>query len=103
MCSRELVEGIEEYEPSVMACVVLLDRETSTLHPGAGPSLPPHWLEAIDGVVIGPNIGSCGSAAWSGELAISADISDGSQVGAGPRLRGQLQPAPLLVDADQGR
>lgn len=71
----ELVDGIEEYEPSVMACVVLLDRESSTLHPGAGPSLPPHWLEAIDGVVIGPNIGSCGSAAWSGELVISEDLS----------------------------
>ena len=71
----ELVEGIEEYEPSVMACVVLLDRESSTLHPGAGPSLPPHWLEAIDGVVIGPSIGSCGSAAWSGELTISEDLS----------------------------
>ena len=71
----ELVEGIEEYEPSVLACLVLLDRDTSTLHPGAGPSLPSHWLEAIDGVVIGPNIGSCGSAAWSGELAISADMS----------------------------
>jgi diguanylate cyclase (GGDEF)-like protein len=71
----ELVEGIEEYEPGVMACVVLLDRESSTLHPGAGPSLPPHWLEAIDGVVIGPNIGSCGSAAWSGQLAISEDLS----------------------------
>ena len=71
----ELVDGIEEYEPSVMACVVLLDRESSTLHPGAGPSLPPDWLEAIDGVVIGPNIGSCGSAAWSGELVISEDLS----------------------------
>src|SRR5947209_12698329 len=64
----ELAHGIEEYEPSVWACVVLLDRESSTLHPGAAPSLPAHWLEAIDGVVIGPNIGSCGSAAWSGEL-----------------------------------
>jgi diguanylate cyclase (GGDEF)-like protein len=71
----ELVGGIEEYEPSVMACVVLLDRESSTLHPGAGPSLPPQWLEAIDGVVIGPNVGSCGSAAWSGELTISEDLS----------------------------
>ena len=70
----ELTQGIEEYEPSVFACVVLLDRDSSTLHPGAGPSLPPHWLEAIDGVVIGPNIGSCGSAAWSGELVISADM-----------------------------
>jgi diguanylate cyclase (GGDEF)-like protein len=70
----ELTQGIKEYEPSVSPCVVLLDRESSTLHPGAGPSLPPHWLEAIDGVVVGPNIGSCGSAAWSGELVISADM-----------------------------
>ena len=70
----ELAHGIEEYEPSVWACVVLLDRESSTLHPGAAPSLPAHWLQAIDGVVIGPNIGSCGSAAWSGELVISADL-----------------------------
>jgi diguanylate cyclase (GGDEF)-like protein len=71
----ELVEGIARYEPSVMPCVVLLDRETSTLHPGAGPSLPPHWLEAIDGVVIGPNIGTCGSAAWSGNFTITEDMT----------------------------
>ena len=31
----ELVEGIERYEPSVMPSVVLLDRESSTLHPMA--------------------------------------------------------------------
>jgi diguanylate cyclase (GGDEF)-like protein len=72
----ELVEGIERYEPSVIACVVLLDRESSTLHPGAGPSLPAHWLAAMDGVVIGPNIGACGSAAWSGDLTITEDIAD---------------------------
>ena len=72
----ELVAGIERYEPSVMPCVVLLDRETSTLHPGAGPSLPPHYLAAIDGVVIGPNVGACGSAAWSGNLTISADMAE---------------------------
>jgi diguanylate cyclase (GGDEF)-like protein len=70
----ELVEGIERHDPSVIPCVVLLDRESNTLHPGAGPSLPPHYLAAIDGVVIGPNIGACGSAAWSGQLTISEDI-----------------------------
>jgi len=72
----ELVEGIERYEPSVIACVVLLDRESSTLHPGAGPSLPPEWLAAIEGVVIGPNVGTCGSAAWSGDLTITEDIAE---------------------------
>jgi diguanylate cyclase (GGDEF)-like protein len=72
----ELVTGIERYEPSVIPCVVLLDRETNTLHPGAGPSLPPHYLASIDGVVIGPNIGTCGSAAWSGRLTITDDIAE---------------------------
>ncbi len=71
----ELVTGIERYEPSVIPCVVLLDRETNTLHPGAGPSLPPHYLASIDGVVIGPNVGTCGSAAWSGRLTITDDIA----------------------------
>ncbi|HEX4008709.1 MAG TPA: EAL domain-containing protein [Solirubrobacteraceae bacterium] len=72
---RELVESVERYEPSVIPSVVLLDQATSTLHPGAGPSLPPDYLAAIDGVVIGPNVGACGSAAWSGTLTISEDIS----------------------------
>lgn len=70
----ELVEGIERHDPSVIPCVVLLDRESNTLHPGAGPSLPPHYLAAIDGVVIGPSVGACGSAAWSGQPTISDDI-----------------------------
>jgi diguanylate cyclase (GGDEF)-like protein len=72
----ELVEGIERYEPSVIPCVVLLDRESNTLHPGAAPSLPPHYLAAIDGVVIGPNIGTCGSAAWSGDFTVTDDIAE---------------------------
>jgi diguanylate cyclase (GGDEF)-like protein len=72
----ELVEGIERHDPSVIACVVLLDREASALRPGAAPSLPPHYFAAIDGVVIGPNVGSCGSAAWSGQLTIAEDIAE---------------------------
>lgn len=71
----ELIQGIERHDPSVIGCVVLLDRESNTLHPGAGPSLPAHYLAAIDGVVIGPNVGACGSASWSGQLTISDDIS----------------------------
>ncbi len=72
----ELVEGIERHDPSVIPCVVLLDREASVLRPGAAPSLPPHYFAAIDGVVIGPNVGTCGSAAWSGQLTITEDIAE---------------------------
>jgi diguanylate cyclase (GGDEF)-like protein len=71
----ELVQGLERHDPSVIPCVVLLDPASNTLHPGAGPSLPHHYLSAIDGVVIGPNVGTCGSAAWSGQLTISDDIA----------------------------
>ena len=72
----ELAEGIERHDPSVIPCVVLLDREASALRPGAAPSLPPHYFAAIDGVVIGPNVGTCGSAAWSGQLTITEDIAE---------------------------
>ncbi|HUZ19462.1 MAG TPA: EAL domain-containing protein [Acidimicrobiales bacterium] len=71
-----VVESIERHDPSIIACVVLLDPATSTLHPGAGPSLPAAYLAAIDGAVIGPNVGTCGSAAWSGQLTITADIGE---------------------------
>jgi len=72
----ELVEGIERHDGSVIPCVVLLDREAGALRPGAAPSLPPRYFAAIDGVVIGPNVGSCGSAAWSGQLTIAEDIAE---------------------------
>ena len=64
----ELIEGIERYDPSVIGSVILLDRESRTLHPVAGPSLPPEYLVAIDGVVIGPDVGTSGAAAWSGKV-----------------------------------
>ncbi|MGP0050967.1 MAG: GAF domain-containing protein [Solirubrobacteraceae bacterium] len=71
----EIAASIERHDPSVIASVLLLDRESSTLHSGAGPSLPADYMAAIDGVVIGPNVGTCGSAAWSGRLTISEDLS----------------------------
>src|SRR3954462_13672449 len=70
----ELVAGIERYDGSVIPCAVLLDPESNTLHPGAGPALPPEYLAAIDGVVIGPEVGSCGAAAWSGRMMITEDM-----------------------------
>src|SRR5690349_2021514 len=77
----ELVTGIERYDGSVMPCAVLLDPESNTLHPGAGPSLPPEYVAAIDGVVIGPDVGSCGAAAWSGKMMITEDMEEDPKIG----------------------
>jgi len=69
------LESMERHDPSIKACVLMLDPVSNTLHSGVGPSLPPEYLAAVDGVVIGPSIGTCGSAAWSGQLTITADIA----------------------------
>jgi diguanylate cyclase (GGDEF)-like protein len=72
----EVLESVERHDPSIIASVLMLDPASSTLHSGIGPSLPAEYLAGIDGVVIGPNVGTCGSAAWSGRLTITADIAE---------------------------
>ena len=53
----------------------LLDPVTATLHHGAAPSLPVSYAVAIDGMSIGPDEGSCGSAAYLGTPVVAADIT----------------------------
>ncbi|MCW5893232.1 MAG: GAF domain-containing sensor histidine kinase [bacterium] len=57
-----LCRMIESQAPGLL-CSVLLRRD-DRLHAGAAPSLPPTWTAAIDGIAIGPEAGSCGSAAF---------------------------------------
>ena len=71
----ELCRIVERYDPSLVCSVLMLDPASNTLHSGVGPSLPPEYLAAVDGVVIGPNIGTCGPAAWFGQLTISPDLA----------------------------
>ncbi|WP_170162342.1 PAS domain-containing protein [Caldimonas tepidiphila] len=49
---------------TLMASILLLDPDGERLRYGAGPSLPAEYNRAIDGVVIGPSVGSCGTAAY---------------------------------------
>ena len=46
------------------------------LHHGAAPRLPLPYCEAIDGVEIGNNVGSCGTAAFYGKQIIVSDIEN---------------------------
>jgi diguanylate cyclase (GGDEF)-like protein len=71
----EVCRIIERYDPSFIPSVLLRDSISNTLHSGIGPSLPKEYLASVDGAPIGPNIGTCGPAAWFGELAVSADLS----------------------------
>jgi GAF domain-containing protein len=60
-----LVRLVEEATHSgVIASVLLLDEDGRHLRHGAGPSLPDAYNAAIDGLEIGPEVGSCGTAAF---------------------------------------
>jgi signal transduction histidine kinase len=71
---ESLIRVIEHHNPS-MRCSVLLLENGTTLRHGAAPSLPAHYCEAIDGLRIGPGIGSCGTAAYERATTIVADIA----------------------------
>lgn len=69
-----LVLGNEAAFPGMMCSVLLLDETGARLTHGAAPSLPPAYRRAIDGVAIGPNVGSCGTAAFTRRTVIAEDI-----------------------------
>ena len=66
---------VEERTSGSLSSVLLLDPNTKRLRHGAAPSLPIHYTEAIDGLVIGPSVGSCGTAAYRAEHVIVSDIA----------------------------
>ncbi len=70
-----LVRLIEEEYPETLGSVLLLDREGVLLHHAAAPSLPEDYVAAIDGIAIGPAVGSCGTSAYCGTPVIVEDIA----------------------------
>ncbi|MEH8017924.1 diguanylate cyclase [Rheinheimera muenzenbergensis] len=72
---HNLVTQVELLHPDMLCSILLLDENGKTLRHGAAPSLPDAYNQAIDGVVIGEGVGSCGSAAYSGETVIVTDIN----------------------------
>lgn len=69
-----LCELVETEIPGSRASIMLLDSAGERLYHKGGGSLPISYLESFDGTLIGPNVGSCGAAAWRKEPVIVADI-----------------------------
>lgn len=68
-----ICQRMENHLPQSMCSILLL--EDGRLRNGAAPSLPEAYVRGIDGVAIGPEVGSCGAAAFSGEPMMVADIA----------------------------
>jgi GAF domain-containing protein len=66
---------IEAQVEGLHCSVLLLDGEGQHLLHGAAPSLPPDYCAAIHGLSVGPNVGSCGTAAYTGKPCVVEDIA----------------------------
>ena len=70
-----LIHGLEKQAPGGIYSVLLLDDDGIHLRHGAAPSLPDAYNRAIDGIAIGPAVGSCGTAAYGNRQVIVSDIA----------------------------
>ncbi|HAM70475.1 MAG TPA: hypothetical protein DCM86_02400 [Verrucomicrobiales bacterium] len=71
---ERLARAIEAQAPEMLCSILIVTPDGGRLRHGAAPGLPPEYNQAIDGVAIGPNVGSCGTAAYRGEAVFVEDI-----------------------------
>ena len=70
-----LLDVIQEQCPEVPCSILLLDPDGVHVRHGAARSLPQPFVRAVDGQPIGPQAGSCGTAAFRREQVIVEDIA----------------------------
>lgn len=71
---NKIVDLAEGRNPEILCSILLLDEEGKHLLTGVVKSLPQFYNEAVNGIEIGENIGSCGSAAFKKERVIVENI-----------------------------
>ncbi|WP_027054546.1 EAL domain-containing protein [Mesorhizobium erdmanii] len=69
-----LCHRIEKLLPGVRCSVLRVDGN-GLLHPLPGSSLPNEYMALLEGLMIGPLVGSCGSAAYLGKAVAVKDIA----------------------------
>lgn len=69
-----LCREVENLVPGTVASVLRIDN-AGLIQPLAGPSLPPTYIKALEGLPIGPAVGSCGTAAWRRQAVSVVDIA----------------------------
>ena len=71
-----LTLAIERISPGALCTIMLLDEEHRRfLSVASGPSLPQEYLQALNGLEIGPDVGACGAAAFRNETVVVEDVA----------------------------
>ncbi len=66
---------VEARNPGMLCSILLVDSAHEHVTVGAGPSLPQEYNDAVEGLKIGPTVGSCGTAAFWDVPVIVSDIA----------------------------
>ena len=74
-----LTHLIESMAPGCLCTILLLDEERQHLLAGSGGSLPDEYMQGVNGIPIGPEVGACGSAAFRNETVVVEDIATDSR------------------------
>jgi len=69
-----ICQEVERIAPEITASILEVD-DQGRLRPLAAPSLPQDYCQQLDGVPIGPSVGSCGTAAWRNQTVRVDDIA----------------------------
>jgi signal transduction histidine kinase/FixJ family two-component response regulator len=70
-----LTRAIENMAPECVCTILLLDADGQHLLAGSGGSLPAEYMQAVNGLAIGNDVGACGTAAYRNETVIVDDIA----------------------------
>jgi signal transduction histidine kinase len=68
-----LSQVIEKQTADMLCSILVLDGDR--LRHGAAPSLPPEYCAGVDGIVVGPSVGSCGTAAYTRQPVVVSDVA----------------------------
>ena len=70
-----LVGLIQQQYSEMICCILLLDESRGKLLLGSAPSLPAEYNKAVHEIAVGPNVGSCGTAAFFNKTIIVKNIA----------------------------
>jgi signal transduction histidine kinase len=70
------VRLVESQADDMLCSILLFDEARGVLRLGAAPSIAPEFSRLVDGLPVGPKMGSCGTAAFLRERVIVEDIAN---------------------------
>jgi formate hydrogenlyase transcriptional activator len=72
---EDLCRAIDAQAPNATSTILLMDPAGKRLWPAAGPRVPGGWTQVITPLIVGPCVGSCGTAAFLKKAVMTSDVA----------------------------